>query len=104
MIPWTLEEAEAAAWRSPASIPVGLPRPEFDYLCTCNLARRVWPDLPSYSLDTLAAHIGHKFHHHHAQADAEAAGRVLLGIMKYANARTPSELLGKMGMVPRRFS
>jgi DNA polymerase-3 subunit epsilon len=82
----------------------GLPRPEFDYLCTCNLARRVWPDLPDHKLNTLAAHIGHEFHHHHAQADAEAAGRVLLAMMKDASVNTPSELLQKAGLVARRFS
>ncbi len=81
----------------------GLPCAEFDYVCTCNLARRIWPDLPSHGLDTLAAHIGHEFHHHHAQADAEAAGRVLLVMMKKANAVTPRELLQKAGLVPRRF-
>jgi DNA polymerase-3 subunit epsilon len=27
-----------------------LPIPEFDYVCTCQLARRVWPDLPSHGL------------------------------------------------------
>ncbi len=82
----------------------GLPRPEFDYLCTCNLARRIWPDLPDHKLNTLAAHIGHKFNHHHAQSDAEAAGRVLLAMLKHTNANTPSELLQKAGMEPKRFS
>jgi DNA polymerase III subunit epsilon len=81
----------------------GLPTPEFDYICTCNLARRVWPDLPNHQLSTLTAHIGYEFHHHHAQADAEAAGRVLLAMMKYVSANTPSELLRKAGLVPRRF-
>ena len=82
----------------------GLPRSEFDYVCTCQLARRVWPDLPDHRLNTLAAHIGHEFHHHHAQSDAEAAGRVLLAMMKQVSANTPSELLQKAGMGPRRFS
>jgi DNA polymerase-3 subunit epsilon len=82
----------------------GLPRPAFDYICTCNLARRVWPDLPDHKLNTLAAHIGYEFHHHHAQSDAEAAGRVLLVMMKHVSAKTPSELLQKVGVVPRRFS
>ena len=82
----------------------GLPRPEFDYVCTCQLARRVWPELPSHSLDNLAAHIGHQFNHHHALADAEAAGRVLLAMMKHANAATPRELLQKAGLEPKRFS
>jgi DNA polymerase-3 subunit epsilon len=80
-----------------------LARPEFDYLCTYRLAERLWPDLPNHQLNTLAAHIGHKFHHHHAQADAEAAGRVLLAMMKQVDAKTPAELLQKAGIEPRRF-
>jgi DNA polymerase-3 subunit epsilon len=81
----------------------GLACPEFDYLCTCNLARRVWPDLPSHSLGTLAAHIGHEFQHHHARADAEAAGHVLLAMMKHVSVRTPFELLEKAGVEAKRF-
>jgi len=54
----------------------GLPCPEFDFLCTLCTARRVWPGLPGgHGLGMLAAHIGHQFHHHNAQDDAEAAGR-----------------------------
>jgi len=51
----------------------------------------------------LTAHIGHQFNHHHAQADAEAAGRVLLAMMKHVNANTPRELLQKAGIAPRQF-
>jgi DNA polymerase-3 subunit epsilon len=81
----------------------GLACPEFDYVCTCQLARRVWPELPSHSLGALAAHIGHQFNHHHAQADAEAAGSVLLAMMKHAKANTPRELLQEMGLDMKRF-
>jgi len=81
----------------------GMKHPEFDYLCTCSLARRVWPDLPNHQLGTLAAHIGHEFQHHQAKADAEAAGRVLLAMMKHVGANTPRELLQKADMEPRRF-
>jgi DNA polymerase-3 subunit epsilon len=81
-----------------------LPRPEFDYVCTCQLARRVWTDLPSYSLKALTALIGHQFNHHHAQADADAAGRVLLAMMEHANATTPRELLQKASIESKRFS
>ena len=81
----------------------GLPRPEFDYVCTCQLARRVWPELENHQLATLTAHIGHQFNHHHAQADAEAAGRVLLAMMKQVNATTPRELLQKAGTEAKRF-
>ncbi len=81
----------------------GLACPAFDYLCTCNLARRVWPELPNHRLSTLAAHIGHQFNHHQAQADAEAAGRVLLAIMKHLNAKAPRELLQTTGTQPKLF-
>ena len=81
----------------------GLACPAFDYICTCNLARRVWPELPNHKLNTLAAHIGHDFQHHQARSDAEAAGRVLLAMMKHANANTPRELLQKTGLEPTRF-
>ena len=81
----------------------GLACPAFDYLCTCNLAWRVWPELPNHRLSTLAAHIGHDFNHHQAQADAEAAGRVLLAMMQHAKATTPRELLQKTGQELRRF-
>jgi len=82
----------------------GLPCPVFDYVCTCQLGKRVWPERPDHQLSTLTAHIGHEFQHHHAQSDAEAAGRVLLAMMKHMRANTPSELLEKTGLVPRRFS
>ncbi len=59
-----------------------LPRPAFRYLCTCTLASRVWPELPNHRLNTVAAHIGHEFRHHHAQDDAVAAGEVMLAMMK----------------------
>ena len=76
----------------------GMACPEFDYLCTYRVAERIWPDLKNHKLNTLATHIGHGFDHHQAQADAEAAGRVLLAMMKSADAKTPSELLQKAGM------
>ena len=80
-----------------------LPCPDFQCLCTCRLAKRVWPELPNHQLSTLASHIGHQFQHHHAQSDAEAAGRVLLAMMKQVSAETPNELLEKTDMEPQRF-
>jgi DNA polymerase-3 subunit epsilon len=82
----------------------GLTCPAFDYACTCVIARRIWPDLHNHQLDTLAAHIGHVFSHHHAKDDAETAGRVLLAMMKEAGAKTMAELSQKVGVGAKRFS
>ena len=81
-----------------------LPCPDFQCLCTYRLAARVWPELPNHQLVTLAAHIGHQFQHPHHQSDAEAAGRVLLAMMKQVSVETPNELLQKAGLEPKRFS
>jgi len=78
-------------------------RPEFKYVCTCQLARRVWPELENHQLGTLAAHIGHQFNHHQAQADAEAAGRVMLAMLKQIDVRTMRELLKNVGVEAKRF-
>jgi len=81
----------------------GLACPNFEYACTCQLARRVWPHLPNHRLDTLAAHVGHNFTHHHAQSDAETAGRVLLAMIKHANVTTTRELLHQTSVEQRRL-
>jgi DNA polymerase-3 subunit epsilon len=81
----------------------GMACPEFEYVCTYELSRRVWPDLPNHKLSTLAAHIGLAFNHHHAQADAIAAGRVLVAMMKQMNANTPHELKQKTDVESERF-
>ena len=71
----------------------GIPAPRFDFLCTLKAARCVWPDSPcGHGLGALAARIGHRFRHHNAQDDAEAAGRVLYEMMRAAGATTPLEL------------
>ena len=75
--------------------------PAFDYLCTLTLSRRIWPGLKAYSLDVLAARIGHQFDHHRALADAEAAGRILLAMMAERHVTTPHALAEMVGFEPR---
>jgi DNA polymerase-3 subunit epsilon len=75
-----------------------LPCPAFDYLCTLALSRRIWPGLKGYSLDVVAAHIGHRFDHHQAQSDAETAGRILLAMMIQNGISTPRDLAAAVGV------
>ena len=60
----------------------GIPCPKFPCICSRFTAQRAWPNLPNHKLNTVAAHIGHTFHHHNALDDAEAAGHVLATILK----------------------
>ncbi len=82
----------------------GLEGPEFEYLCTCKLARRFWRRLPNHRLGTLAEHIGFAFHHHRAGEDAEAAGRILLAMMREAGLDLPGALAGGLGISTGYFA
>lgn len=52
--------------------------PRLRYACSVQLARKVWPGLPSYSLGKICAWHGITFKHHDAGADAEATARLLI--------------------------
>lgn len=68
----------------------GLDLPALDYACTLALSRRTW-DLPDHRLPTVCAHIGHQVtHHHRADADAEAAARIMIAAMdRYGTSSLP---------------
>ena len=58
-----------------------LPYPDYKFHCTCQTAKRVFPDLPNHKLHTVAGHCGYDLrHHHHALADAEACAEIALKI------------------------
>ncbi|MCP3012491.1 exonuclease domain-containing protein [Nocardiopsis dassonvillei] len=61
----------------------GLSHPAWEYACTLALSRRTWGGLPDHKLPTVCAHIGHRVtHHHRADADAEAAARIVIAAME----------------------
>lgn len=64
----------------------GIAPPNVQAVCTLQVARAVWPELPSHRLDVVARHIGHDFAHHHAGEDAVACGRILIAASSIAPA------------------
>ena len=47
--------------------------PDYQFFCTCQAARRAFPNAPNHKLDTVARLCGYELeNHHHALADAEA--------------------------------
>ncbi|MBE2999488.1 3'-5' exoribonuclease [Nocardiopsis sp. HNM0947] len=77
----------------------GMAHPEWDYACTLALSRRTWADLADHKLPTVCAHIGHTLSaHHRADADAEAAARVLLAAMEHHGTTSLLELSGASGL------
>lgn len=57
--------------------------------CTMRLSRRIYTSLPSASLDTVFSYLfpGENLNHHHADADAIAAGRIFAEMQRGASIR-----------------
>ncbi len=59
----------------------GMEYPDYEFRCTCRMAREAFPGLVDYRLPTVAAHIGFDFtNHHNALADAEACAAIAMRI------------------------
>lgn len=56
--------------------------PDYEFLDTLRISRRVFPELPNHQLHTVAARCGYRLdNHHHALADAEACAWIARKIL-----------------------
>ena len=64
----------------------GMKSQRLSYLCTLGIARRVWPELPSKSLDNVARHLGVAFRHHNAAEDARVCAEIAISAARIMSA------------------
>ena len=50
---------------------------EAQYACTCQIGRRLYPELPNHRLDTMAERFSFPLDHHNAMSDALVCARLL---------------------------
>jgi len=72
--------------------------PEFNFICTCSVARKTWDKQINYTLKNIANQLGYIFNHHDAHDDSRTCGKILLDAMKYHKANTLKELAEKIHM------
>lgn len=61
----------------------GIFKPKLNYLCSIQIAKKSWKNLPRYGLKYLAEYHHIQFNHHRAGADAEVCAKIsLLGFEK----------------------
>ncbi|MBE7003934.1 MAG: exonuclease [Ruminococcaceae bacterium] len=53
-------------------------RPTARYACTCQMGRRLMPELPNHKLNTMCDYLGVELDHHHAGSDSRACAEILL--------------------------
>lgn len=81
----------------------GVATPRFDYMCTVQVARSVWPDLPSHKLNMVCRRLGVSFKHHDAAADAYACGEVALAAVVQTGACGVHDLPRAIGLTLGRL-
>lgn len=72
-----------------------LPVPDCRVLCSLQLARSVWPELPSHSLESLARHLGIPLVHHDVASDARAAFTVVERAILQCNGSSLEDVLAR---------
>ena len=78
---------------------VGQPLAVAGWADTVDMARRAWPELPNHRLPTVSQHIGHPLpNHHHALADANAAGHVYIAAMYGPSYQPQWPLLSQLSL------
>ncbi len=82
----------------------GLPFPCFDFICTVQVAKNTWPNLPSAKLNAVCDFLGVDFKHHDAAQDAFACGSVALAAVEATGASHIRQLPDKLGMVAGRLN
>jgi DNA polymerase-3 subunit epsilon len=71
--------------------------PDLNYYCSLLISRKMLPGEYSYSLPHICNKFGISFRHHDAVADAEAAGKLAVSIMRkygFSSLRQMSETMG----------
>ena len=53
-------------------------RPTAQYACTCQMGRRLLPELPNHRLNTICDYLGLELDHHHAGSDSRACAEILI--------------------------
>ena len=59
------------------------------YACTCQMSRRLLPQLPNHRLDTLCRYLHLELNHHQAGSDSRACGQILLHLMDTGASLSP---------------
>jgi len=93
---------DMSVWRASADL-YGLSYPDFDYLCTVKMARKVWPELASYKLNELGRHLCISFRHHNAAEDARVCGEVALAAAADLGAPGVAAVAALIDMVPGKM-
>lgn len=71
--------------------------PKLNYVCTLVASKLFYRYLNNHKLNTVNRHLGYKFNHHHASADATAAANILINMSTELNLNDIEEMAEIVG-------
>lgn len=74
--------------------------PQMDILCSCNAARKAYPDFSSHGLGAVCKALGIPLQHHRADSDAAGSAEILCRILREHDIETMVELKQKLLLLP----
>lgn len=76
--------------------------PCFEYLCTVQLSRKAYPDMPGHKLNQMADAFKISFSHHDSEEDAFACAMVMLHIINDYDIEKVSDFKERFGIEPSK--
>lgn len=78
---------------------IGIAAPSFQFACSRDISRAIWPEFHSHALGDVADSLGFPpFHHHDAGSDAKIAAQIVLRGAEAAHCLALEELLATVGI------
>ncbi len=78
--------------------------PNLEFSCTRSIARRAWPNQPSYGLKPLGTWLGIDFKHHDALEDAKCCTQIALSAASVCGAQDMVDLESKLRLTRGKYA
>lgn len=80
-----------------------IPKPKCSYVCTVEIAQKVWSEQTKHRLNYMAELLGIELNHHEAGSDSKACGMVLYHALKKMKCYRIKTLMKKLGLTIKQF-
>jgi DNA polymerase-3 subunit epsilon len=78
----------------------GIGNPNFDYMCTVQISKNLWPNMPNHKLNTLAHLFNIPLKHHDALEDTLACAKIAIKACKIMNVNSMNDLAEEIHIKP----
>ncbi|WP_321307872.1 3'-5' exonuclease [Marinifilum fragile] len=78
----------------------GIPNPDFDYMCTVQISKYLWPSMPNHKLNTLAHLFDIPLKHHDALEDTLACAKIAIKACESISAKNMNDLAKEIMIKP----